>query len=66
MPSGVGTPRRRCVKFKVETRDKQAYVTDESGTIIIEVTKPADFQHAWRVAEFFAENVQKIDRVADR
>jgi hypothetical protein len=54
------------VKFKVETRDKQAYVTDESGTIIIEVTKPADFQHAWRVAEFFAENVHKIDRVADR
>ena len=54
------------MKFKVETREKQAYVTDESGTIRVELTKPADFQHAWRVVEFLTENVHKIDRDAER
>jgi hypothetical protein len=50
------------MKFKVETRDhvEQPYVTDEGRRVRIELTKPADFQHAWRVAEFLSENVHKI------
>ena len=50
------------MKFTVETTEsgKQAYVTDEGGLVRIELTKPADFQHAWRIAEFLSENVHKI------
>ena len=50
------------MEFKVETREhtEQPYVTDVEGRVRIELTKPADFQHAWRVAEFLSENVHKI------
>ena len=49
------------MKFKVETPSEQrAYITDERGRVRIELTQPADFQHAWRVAEFLSENVRRI------
>jgi hypothetical protein len=50
------------MKFKVETPEdgQLAYVTDELSRVRIELTRPADFQHAWRVAEFLSENVHKI------
>jgi hypothetical protein len=50
------------MKFKVQTRDheRQPFVSDEGGRVRIELTKPTDFQHAWRVAEFLNDNVHKI------
>ncbi len=50
------------MKFKVETTEpgQTAYVIDELGRVRIEPSQPADFQHAWRIAEFLTENVNRI------
>ena len=51
------------MRFKVERpADGQgAYVTDEGGHVRIGLEEPADFQHAWRVAEFLSGNVHAIE-----
>ena len=50
------------MKFAVETPEsgQMAYIVDEHRRVRIQLTKPADFQHAWRVAEFLSDNVHAI------
>lgn len=50
------------MKFAVETPEsgQVAYIVDEQHRVCIHLTKPADFQHAWRVAEFLSENVHAV------
>jgi hypothetical protein len=50
------------MKFTVETSPsgQAAFSTDDSRSVRIQLTQPADFQHAWRVANFLAENVQRV------
>ena len=50
------------MKFTVETlpSGQAAFITDDSQSVRIQLNKPADFQHAWRVANFLAENVQGV------
>jgi hypothetical protein len=50
------------MKFGVQTPTdgRATYVSDELGRVRVELTRPMDFQHAWRVAEFLSENVQRI------
>ena len=50
------------MKFGVQASNdgRATYVSDEFGRVRIELKTPIDFQHAWRVAEFLSENVQRI------
>jgi hypothetical protein len=50
------------MKFSVQTTENEqiAYVADEVGRVRIQLTKPADFQHAWRVVEFLNQNVHAV------
>lgn len=48
--------------FTVKTRaaDETCFVKINGTTLRIELSAPADFQHAWRVANFLIENVTAI------
>lgn len=50
------------MKFAVETSEigQVAYIVDDHRHVCIQLTKPADFQHAWRVAEYLTDNVHGI------
>lgn len=50
------------MEFKVETTElgQAAYIVDEQGRVRIELTEPADFQHAIRVATYLTKNVREV------
>lgn len=51
--------------FNVKSSDSgdTCFIEVEGTALRIELSEPADFQHAWRVANFLIENVKDI--VAD-
>jgi hypothetical protein len=50
------------MEFKVETTElgQVAFVVDEQKRLCIELTEPANYQHAFRVANYLTENVKEV------
>jgi hypothetical protein len=49
-------------KFTVKTRKEgeSCFISVEGTPLRIELNEPADFQHAWRVANYLIENVRDV------
>jgi peroxiredoxin len=50
------------MEFKVETTElgQLTFVVDEQRRVRIELNDPANFQHAFRVANYLSENVKEV------
>lgn len=50
------------MEFKVETTElgQTAFIVDEQGRVRVELTEPADLQHAVRVATYLTKNVREV------
>ena len=50
------------MEFEVETTElgEAAFIVDEKKHVRIELTEPADFQHAFRVANYLTQNVKDV------